>query len=432
MTRQSKGSLPRAEAPVGRTALQPLEIAVFDLLSVDHVHLPFNEGYLRILRAAYPDDHISFRASRGHVERLAPRVADLAGIAFEPSQSFATPLGLSHHNPLAGRWAARRCLSVIARHTAGRRIRLTALSGFNASVLAVIGRRWPTVSSAPLHMILHSHLGEAMGWRSRNPFIRAADLVSQLQRPLPPAVRIVALELGMKEAIADTLPAVAPMVLTLEHPILSSEWAAHAPLAQTGKLKIGFVGHARQGKGYDLFLELADRCSRADLEFHAIGHSSPETDHLDARRLARIPSRMPLHRGEYVAALEGVDLVCLPLPGRLYDFTGSGTVSDAIAALKPLIVFRNRTMEAMFARYGAIGWLAEDNDDLFRLVGTLDRAELARRHSSWIHNLQAIREARRPERLAASYVASIDVTSERRHNGLQACLSRTSIDYLLL
>ena len=141
---------------------------------------------------------------------------------------------------------------------------------------------------------------------------------------------------------------------------------------------------------------------------------------------------MPLHRDEYVAALEGVDLVCLPFPGHVYDFTGSGTVSDAIAALKPLIVFRNRTMEAVFARYGPIGWLADDRGDLLRLVGALDRSEFVRNHPRWIANLKAIREARRPERLAAAYVASIDVTSERRHNGLQACLSRTSIDYLLL
>ena len=417
MIRESKGSLPRADAPVSRTAAQPPGIAVFDFLSFDHLHLPFNEGYLRILRAAYPDDRISFYAARGHVERLAPRVADLAGIAFEPCPSFATPFCLSHHNPVAGRWAARRCLSEIARHTAGRCVRLTALLGFNASLLAVVAHSWPTMSAAPLHMILHSHLGEAMGWRSRNPLIRAADLVSQLQRPLPPHVRIVALELGMKEAIDHSLPTVAPAIVTLEHPILFSEWTAISPPEPVKTVKIGFVGHARQAKGFDLFLELADRCSGADLEFHAIGHSSPETDHLDTSRLARIPSNMPLHRDEYVAALEGVDLVCLPFPGHVYDFTGSGTVSDAIAALKPLIVFRNRTMEAVFARYGPIGWLAEDRGDLLRLVGALDRSEFVRNHPRWIANLKAIREARRPERLATSYAASIDMTAEFRRDG---------------
>src|SRR6516225_1285912 len=417
MIREPTGSLTRADASECRTATQASEIEVFDFLSFDHVHLPFNEGYIRILKAAYPNDRISFRAAKGHFERLAPRLADLAGITFQPCKSFATPFGVSHHNPFAGRWAARQCLGVIAKHTAGRRVRLTALLGFNASLLAVIGRRWPIGSSAPLHMILHSHLGEAMAWRSRNPFIRAADLVSQLRRPLPQSVRIVALELGMKEAIAHSLPWIAPAIVTLEHPILPSEWTANPLLVRTGRVKIGFVGHARRAKGFDLFVELADSCSRDDIEFHAIGHSSPETDHLDTSKLARNPSKMPLLRGEYLAALEEVDLVCLPLPGHVYDFTGSGTVSDAIAALKPLIGFRNRTMEAMFARYGPIGWLADDRDDLIRLVGAFDPVEVARRRPGWVNNLRAIREARRPELLAKSYAASIKMADQSRRDG---------------
>jgi len=417
MTREPMDSLTQADAAACRTTARSFDVQVFDFLSFDHVHLPFNEGYLRILRAAYPDDHISFSAAKGHIERLAPRVADLANVTLLPCKSFETPFGLSHHNPLAGRWGARQCLDTIARHTAGRHVRLIALLGFNASLLAVIGHRWPMVSSAPLHMILHSHLGEAMTWRSRNPLIRATDLVSQLRRPLPQAVRIVALELGMKEAINDSLPAVSPAVVTLEHPILSSEWTANPPLTPTGKVKIGFVGHARRAKGFDLFVELAHRCSRDDIEFHAIGHSSSETDQLDLSKLALKPSQMPLLRDEYLAALEGVDLVCLPLPGRVYDFTGSGTVSDAIAALKPLIVFRNRTMEAMFARYGPIGWLADGRDDLFRLVGELDPIEFARRHSSWVNNLRALREARRPELLAKSYAASTKMTEQSRRDG---------------
>ena len=167
-------------------------------------------------------------------------------------------------------------------------------------------------------------------------------------------------------------------------------------------------------------MELACSCSRDDIEFHVIGHSSPETDHLDTSKLARTPSKMPLLRDEYLAALEKVDLVCLPLPGHVYDFTGSGTVSDAIAALKPLIVLRNRTMEAMFARYGPIGWLADDRDDLFRLVDTLDPGEFAQRRSSWVNNLRAMREARRPKLLAKSYAASIKMADESRHDGSRA------------
>src|SRR3984893_7269241 len=186
-----------------RVVVQPAEIAVFDFLSDEHVHLPFNEGYLRILRAAYPHDRMWFRGAKGHVERLAPRVADLADIAFQPCKPFETPFGLSHHNPLAGRWAARQCLKLVAQEAAGRPVHVIYVLGFNASLLSVMGRRWSPTSAVPLHMILHSHLGEAMGWRSRNPLIRAGDLISQIMKPLLPSVRIVALELGIEEAIND-------------------------------------------------------------------------------------------------------------------------------------------------------------------------------------------------------------------------------------
>jgi hypothetical protein len=225
-------------------AVQPSEIAVFDFLSDEHVHLPFNEGYLRILRAAYPHDRIRFRGAQAHVERLAPRVADLADIAFQPCTPFAVPFGLSHHNPPAGRWAARQCLRLIARKSAGRPVRLIAVLGFNASLLGVMRRGWSPTSSVSLHMILHSHLGEAMVWRSRNPFIRVGDLISQTTRPLPPSVRIVVLELGIKKAVDEASPAISPSIVTLEHPILRSEWAEDPPSAGVGKVKIAFVGHA--------------------------------------------------------------------------------------------------------------------------------------------------------------------------------------------
>jgi hypothetical protein len=401
------GSLRQVDVPQCRATAQASEIAVFDFLSHEHMHLAFNEGYLRILRAAYPNDHISFRAVKGHVERLAPRAADLGKITFQPCTPFETSFGLSHHNPIAGRWAARHCLNVMTQGTAGRSVRFTALLGFNANLLVVIGHGWPAVSPTPLHMILHGQLGEAMVWRSRNPFIRAGDLMSQLKRPLPRSVQIVALELGVKEAIIAISPAVAQSIVTLEHPILVSEWAENSHLAGVGQIKIAFAGHARRAKGFDTFAELARGSLRADIEFHAIGLSSPETDHLDTGKLARKPSKTPLPRQEYLEALGEVDLVCLPLHSRAYDFTASGTVSDAIAALKPLIAFRTHTLEAISAHYGRIGWLVDDNDTLVELVRTLDHVGFARQRSGWIHNLKAIREARSPQMLASTYSAAI-------------------------
>jgi hypothetical protein len=383
------------------------EIALFDFISHDTMHLPFNEEYLRTLRAAFPSDRIVFRARAGHVANLKSRVADLSGVAFEACEPFTVPFGLSSHNPLGGRLAAHRCRQIMADSIDGRPLRLAALLGVDGNLYAAVGRHWPKLSPAPLHMILHGQLGDAMIWRSRNPIARAADLVSQIQRPLPPSVRLVALELGVQEAIAELVPA-NRSVVTLEHPILVQEWSEETPPSGDGKLKIAFLGNARRSKGFEVFASMARMSEREDLAFESIGIAAPDTDHLDVSALARKPSRTPMSRQDYLDAVRAIDLVCLPLHSRAYDFTASGTFADAVSALKPLIAFRNRTFDAIVAKYGPIGWLVESEAELFYLVSTLDQHAFAAARPEWVANLRRVREARRPEALAAGYVRLVE------------------------
>lgn len=382
------------------------EIALFDFISHETMHLPFNEEYLRVLRAAFPADRIVFRARAGHVANLKPRVADLGGIDFEACAPFAPPFGLSSHNPLGGHLAAQACRRTMADAVRGRPLRLAALLGADGNLYGAVGRQWPKVASAPLHIILHGQLGDTMIWRSRNPLTRAADLVSQIQHPLPPSVRLVALELGVEEAIAELAPQ-NRSVVTLEHPILTSEWTEETP-PSGDTLKIAFLGNARRSKGFEVFTSLAGSTARDDLAFESIGIAAPDTNHLDVSMLARKPSRTSMSRQDYLEAVRAIDVVCLPFHSRAYDFTASGTFADAVSALKPLIAFRNRTFDAIVAKYGPIGWLVESEAELFYLVGTLDRGAFLAARPEWVANLRAIRAARQPEALAPGYAALVE------------------------
>jgi hypothetical protein len=392
-------------------------VVVFDFLSHEFMHHPFNEGYLRTLRAAFPDDRIVFHARQGHIDRLAPRFAAADRIEFRPCPAFAVPFGLSRHNPLAGRIAAWRCWqaatqSIAATDQPARGLRMAALLGADANLYATFAARWPAFSAAPLHMILHNHLAEAMRWRSRNPLIRAFDLRAVMQRPLPPNVRLVALELGIRDAIVAMAPALAPSIETLEHPVLVSEWAPAPPTPpDETPLRIAFVGHASAGKGFDLFTAWARRHARPGLEFHAIGIASPEALAMDLSGLARRPAARSESRPDYVAALAACDLVCLPLPRRSYEYVASGSVIDAIAALKPLFSIRNRSFDAITAKYGAIGHFVETAEALGDAIGRLDRRGFVAERDRWIANLLRLRAARRPEALAPGYAAAIAATA---------------------
>ena len=382
-------------------------VAVFDFLSHEFMHHPFNEAYLRLLRAAFPADRVIFHARPGHIEQLAPRFAPADGIEFRPCPPFAVPFGLSRHNPIAGRLGARRCWNSIVAGVGQEKLRMAAVLGVDANLYAVLRRAWPGFAPAPLHMILHNHLAAAVSWRSRNPFIRTFDLISVLQHPLPPRVRLVALELGIGEAVAAIAPALAPSLETLEHPVLVSEWgAAPAEDAVPPVLRFGFLGHASADKGFVLFAELARTSHGPAREFHAIGLASPEARVLDLGGLTRKPSLASTPRDEYVAALARLDLVCLPL-SRNYQYVASGSVIDAIAALKPLVCVRNRSLDAIVARYGAIGYMAESEDDLVAFIRGLTPAAFAARRGEWVGNLRRLRDARGPLVQGPQYAAAV-------------------------
>lgn len=380
-------------------------ILVFDFLSHEKMHHPFNEAYLRMLCAAFPHDAVAFHARAGHTAALSSRFTAADQVQFHSIQPFTVPFGFSPHNPLAGRIAAWRCWRSMREAMSGPNPRLVSVLGFDANLLSVLRRAWARRSDAVLHLVLHNHLAGAARWRSRNPLIRSFDLVSGLRQALPPKVRLIALELGIREAATRLIPEIAGSIDTLEHPVLRSEWAtASPPSRDDSMLRIAFLGHASLDKGFGHFASWARDGLRADLEFHAIGLASNEK--IDFRGLARAPSPHSLGREEYMAALQGCDIVCLPL-SPLYDYVASGSVIDAISGLKPIFSIRNGSLAAMEAKYGPFGYLAENVEDLRTAILGLDRNALKTQWSTWIDALDRMRAARLPEALAADYRGAV-------------------------
>lgn len=386
-------------------------VAVFDFISHEFMHHPFNEGYLRMLRYAFPDAELVFNAQESHIRRLSPNLADVSGLTFRPCLPLNPPLGLSVHNPIGGHLAARACLAQMVNAIGDRPLVLAAVLGVDANLLLAFRRLWPKRSAAPLHMILHNHLGDSFRWRTRNPLFRRFDFRSVMQKPLPRQQRLIVLELGIREATIEVAPALAPSIETLEHPVLTSEWIGARNPDQGERLKIGFLGQARNAKGFDRFVEIARACG-PDKEFHSIGLTHPEIQALDLSVLTRQPSPASLPRADYVAGLKAIDAVCLPLSSA-YDFVASGSVTDAIAALKPVFCVRNRSLAAIFAKYGPIGYLAQDIDDLTAYVRQASQESIFAHMPEWVANLTRIRAARTPQALAPAYARGVNAPSIR-------------------
>jgi hypothetical protein len=346
---------------------------------------------------------ITLYADPMHLENLMPQVSDL-NIQLSPIARFKVPFGLSRHNPVGARLAAAACLKVIRRNLKEPR-RLSTLLGVDAGLYAAVGRSWQ-IEAGPIHMLLHGSLAGNYVWRSRNPLIRLADFRTAMKRALPPGVRLIGLELGVAEAILADFPILANSLGVLEHPVLATEWA-EGPGSGSGPLAIGFLGYGSIRKGFDVFAAMARDCVNPALVFDAVGH----VDHgvrLDTSALRKQLAQHSLARDEYLRGLRALDLVCLPLDGRSYEFAASGTVSDAIAALKPTIAFRNRTLQAIEDRYGPIGRLFDRAADMTQYLHTLNRSVFEHDRVEWTANLRRIRDARFPEMLGRTYHETVE------------------------
>lgn len=379
-------------------------VVVFDFLSHAAMHLPFNEGYLRTVRAAFKDDAVLFCAKAEHIAALRPLLSDDPGIGFAEIDGFSVPYGLSRHNPIGGSMAAHACIRTMRQMLQDGEPRLVTVLGADANLYQALRREWTGPQKPWLHVVLHNHVAAAVQWRSRNPIVRAFDMRTVLQRPLPARMRLIALELGIADAVTRLAPKLAGAVDTLEHPILTKEW--REPKAPHGSLRIGFLGHASAAKGFDAFAAWAKRFAGAERSFHAIGLASPEARTMDLSGLATPPAAKSVPRDIYMSNLASCDLICLPLSPS-YDYVASGSVIDAIATLKPLFSVTNNSLRALAARYGEFGLLAPDMTALEATIGSLTCDSVAGQLPTWIQNLRSIRDARTPEALAGGYSALV-------------------------
>lgn len=218
------------------------------------------------------------------------------------------------------------------------------------------------------------------------------------------------LEEGIKLALSETIPRIADRVQVLPLPINTTELPQQQDVPLEAPVRIGLVGQATRAKGIDLFLDLArDFKARhgARVEFVLVGRAPVGSDLSVFNILEGPVTTDVLPREQYLARLAGLHYVLLPLQEQYYRLSASGALIDAITWLKPVIATRLPIVEALFRRFGDIGWLCDDEAaicaSLETAVTTLDAARYRRQ----VEAMRAARASRSPSALATEYRAQM-------------------------
>ncbi|MFT7005533.1 MAG: hypothetical protein ACJAXJ_000031 [Colwellia sp.] len=384
-------------------------ILIFDFLSHPNMHLPFNEGYIKSMRTAFPDDEIIFAATAEHVTNIQAYIEPKYNIILENINNFDQLLGdKSYHNPFYGLPAAKKCWKALQKLTNNRQIRHVCLLGANGALIHSFSKRWKDNQSSSIHYIQHNQLSTSMKWRSKNPIYKYFDYLSVVSRGLPKNQKLVLLELGLDNEIIKLAPKIESSLVTIEHPVQEREWLPIKELEDNKPINIGFVGNCGVGKGFDRFLRLAKKFAGDKYQFYAIGKNNTKLENgltLDCLKVK--PSNGHLPRDQFVKLLSEIDIVCLPLP-KTISYVSSGSIIDAFAASKPLIISTNQSVRAIQEKYGEYGIVYSTDNELNNLLNNLTHEQLKQLFVNWHTNIQKIKENRSEQGVATQLRANIE------------------------
>lgn len=385
-------------------------IVIIDPFNRGLSHVPFNAGLIETAHAAEPDRKILVAAEKDHLAGLAELVFPDIWRNIQQIPVTPAPAG----TPFKPRLKAdfRNLRQVFNASTGNAAIVLADLAP--STLYALRLNQWLNRSAfSRFAAVLHGNAAELAGWRARNPLIRMTQLRSAM-RHAPTNTRFIILENSIRHALAEIAPEHTTSLCTLSHPIPAGEAARNAtsvwldakPLSRP--VRIGFLGAAQGKKGFDGFLELAQKlCQRFPglVEFHAVGWLPPENASQDFSCLTRAPSPVKLGRKEFLEALGEIDYVCMPYSQEVYRYSASGTLLDAASAHKPIIALRSPLFEDLVREFGDIGEFADSLDQLENVT-----AKLVAEHDPTLYSRHAMAmaklcEARLPKNLVPSWNA---------------------------
>jgi hypothetical protein len=389
-------------------------ILVLEMIWAGTAHSVTNSAMIQTIANGFPEQQVRVLAEQSHLRELQSdptlvRQPNVSFRAISTSRHFVyRPQIVSFRRGLRELWTL---LSVL-RNVPGKEpclivlLSATPTAIFLASALSRRLRRRIGVQVG-----LHGNLNDAFGWRSRNPLTRAIDLHAALIDRHRGRVRFLVLEQAIWRALAQRAAAAADATDVVPHPINPAEADSAEPQPLSMPLRIGLVGQATESKGITPFRQLASEFNQTlpdAVSFHLVGHPAAGAD-IQAFSVLREPTATwRLSRGEFTERLRRLHYVCLPLESAYYELSASGALIDAINWLKPIIATPVPMIVDLFARFGDIGVLCNDLDDMRSAIDALARIPDQARYDSQVANLRRLRASRSPLALASIYRAITD------------------------
>ena len=378
-------------------------ILICEIMFDRGAHVPFNAGVLATIREAFPRDELAFYGAAAHIEQLKKQVGQALASSIIWNEICPIPPGSSYGERFFRELKVIRYLCRKLSQCPTSRLLLT--SAFPSTVLAMKVARLFRTKNPMVQMVLHG-LSGVSGRRRMHPVYRFQDMNTALTLLGNSGIQYLVLEESIRDRVVNSLPRLFGKIESLDHPISPNEGAVDvADLSDP--IRFGFLGTALKSKGYPLFVAVANNITAKygrRAEFHVIGRCPTESKYVNGTDvLTTPPTAEQLTREDFIRGITPLHFIVLPYEAVSYTLAASGVFLDAIAWQKPVIARVIPTFQAMFEKYGDIGYLFNNDSELMSIVEQiLQTADIARYRRQAL-TLGDVRKSRDPATLATAY-----------------------------
>lgn len=363
---------------------------IFEPQCIGFVHVEVNAAYIISIRKAFPLANIDFIGEFEHLEMLKNRLKSYSeNITFtsieipNPNHSYFNRLFVELKNIyyvyslLKKKKTNLFVLSITSATLLG--IKIFGI-GLKQKVLIVVHGILETIKRSPeglLKKLFWFKYYLVLCNRKNLLYIFNSEFIENNVLELYPSLKF--------NSVSIDLPYIFDVFIQKENKILEFR-----------KIILGSAGVASVSKGSQYIFKLANDVllinKKTNIEFIYIGHFVDPVINNFVNDNVTIPSKeIPLSKFEYEKYFLSIDYLVLFYPHDSYSFGISGVFLDAVKYEKPIIAIKSKFFDYYFGKYGKLGWLCKDYNEVLELVLDLTKGNRDEERKIIISNFRKIK-----------------------------------------
>ena len=131
------------------------------------------------------------------------------------------------------------------------------------------------------------------------------------------------------------------------------------------------IGELNIFKGLYSYINLLEKVNMKDKSFSIIGNTSDHVEELKKKNIILRGKDNYLERKDFENLISKIDYALYFYSSNKYKLTASGAIFDAINARKPIIALENDYFRYLFKKYGTIGYLCKNIDEMAEIINNI-------------------------------------------------------------